>query len=57
MFKVTFKSSYQIKEGKKWVTKTSQWEELVKSEVDARIRALALSWLIVNISPLKKVGA
>lgn len=49
MFKVTFKKSYQTKEGRKWVTKTSEWVESIKTEADAKLRAMALNWEIVEI--------
>lgn len=49
MLKVTFKKSYQIKEGRKWVTKTSQWVEGIKTEADAKLRAMALNWEIVKM--------
>jgi hypothetical protein len=49
MIKVTFKKSYQIKEGRKWVIKVSEWEEVIKTEADAKLRAMALNWEIVKI--------
>lgn len=52
MFKVTFKKSYQVKEGRKWVTKVSEWNETIKTEADARLRAMALNWEIVKIEPI-----
>lgn len=47
--KVTYESKYKVKEGRKWVTKVSQFEEMHRSEADARLRALALNWTIVLI--------
>lgn len=49
MLKVTFKATYPAKEGRKWVTKASTWVELIKTEADARLRALALNWEIIKI--------
>lgn len=49
MFKVTFKASYKVKQGRKWVSKTSEWVEVIKTESDARLRALALNWEIIKI--------
>lgn len=49
MIKVTFRATYQRKEGRKWVTKVSEWAETVKTEADARLRAMALNWEIVKI--------
>ena len=49
MIKVTFESNYKVKEGRKWVDKTSQWNELIKTESDAKLRALALNWQIVKM--------
>lgn len=49
MLKVTFKSEYKVKENRKWVTKISEWTEEIKTEADARLRALALNWQIVKI--------
>jgi hypothetical protein len=49
MLKVTFESSYKVKEGRKWVNKTSQWDEFIKDEEDAKLRALALNWQIVKM--------
>jgi hypothetical protein len=49
MIKVTYKSNYKVKEGRKWVEKTSQWDEVIKTEADARLRALALNWQIVKV--------
>ena len=49
MFKVTFEKSYQIKKGRKLVTKVSRWEEIIKTEADARLRAMALNWSIIRI--------
>lgn len=53
MFKVTYKAQYQVKEKRKLVNKVSIWTEDVKSEADARLRAMALNWTIVS---LEKVG-
>ena len=49
MFKVTFESNYKVKEGRKWVNKTSQWNEFIKGEKDAKLRALVLNWQIVKM--------
>lgn len=49
ILKVTFQSNYKVREGRKWVDKTSQWDELIKTESDARLRALALNWQIVKM--------
>ena len=49
MFKVTFRSEYQVKQGRKWVTKIPEWTENIKSESDAKLRAMALNWLIIRI--------
>lgn len=49
MFKVTFKKAYQVKEGRKWVTKVSEWDEEIKTESDAKLRAMALNWKIVKM--------
>ena len=47
--KVTFESNYRVKEGRKWIDKTSQWDEFIKDEKEAKLRALALNWRIVKI--------
>ncbi|MEM4360297.1 MAG: hypothetical protein QXT45_07175 [Candidatus Bilamarchaeaceae archaeon] len=52
MFRVTFKKTYQVKNGRKLVTKTAQWNETIKIEADARLRAMALNWEIVKIEPI-----
>lgn len=49
MLKVTYKKTYQVKEGRKMVNKTSQWEEFIKTEADAKLRAMALNWEIVKV--------
>lgn len=49
MIKVTFRKIYQIKEGRKIITKESQWSENIKNESDARLRAMALGWEIVKM--------
>lgn len=49
MLKVTFKKQYKVKEGRKWVLKVSQWDETIKTEDDARLRAMALNWEIVTM--------
>lgn len=49
MLKVTFQASYPVKQGRRWVQKVSQWDEMVKTEADAKIRANALNWVIVKI--------
>lgn len=49
MFKVTFKAECEVKEGRKWVKKSFEFEELHKSESDARLRAMALNWLILKV--------
>lgn len=49
MIKVTFQSTYKVKEGRKWVEKTSVWSEVVKTESDAKLRAMALSWTILSM--------
>lgn len=51
MFKVTYKSIYKVKSGRKWAEKSSQWEETIKDESSAKLRALALNWHIVSIKP------
>lgn len=52
MLRVTFKASYQVKEGRKWIAKVSEWNELIKTETDARLRAMALNWVIVKIETI-----
>lgn len=52
MFKVIFKTTYKVKEGRVWVQKHSTFEEIVKSEADAKLRAMALNWQIVQIVKL-----
>ena len=52
MFKVTFQSNYKIKESRKWANKTSQWDEIIKTEGDARLRALALNWQIIKMEKI-----
>lgn len=54
MFIVTFKSTYKVKENRKWVMKTSEWNEELKTENDARLRASALNWQIVKIIHAEK---
>ena len=49
MFIVTFKSNYKVKEGRKWVNKTSTWDERIKTEDDAKLRAMALNWQIIKM--------
>ena len=49
MLNVTFKSTYQVKQGRKMVAKTSEWVEQIQDEASARLRAMALNWQIVNI--------
>ena len=49
MYKVTFEASYQVKEGHKWISKVSRWDEIIKTEADARLRAMALNWSIIRI--------
>jgi hypothetical protein len=49
MLKVTFKKQYQVKEGRKWVSKISEWDEFIKNEADAKLRAMALNWEIVKM--------
>lgn len=49
MFKVTFKSTCKVKEGRKWVLKSFEWVEFIKTESDAKLRAMALNWQIVRI--------
>lgn len=56
MIKVTYKAEYPVKEGRKWITKTNQWEEVIKTESDAKLRALALGWQIVKIDPTEGAG-
>lgn len=46
---VTFKTYYKVKEGRKWVEKSSEIVEQVKTEADAKLRALALNWIIIKI--------
>lgn len=49
MIKVTFGATYRVKEGKRWVEKTSQWVETIDNEASAKLRALALNWYIIKI--------
>lgn len=49
MIKVTYSTSYKVKEGRKWITKNSQIIEIHKSESDARLRGMALNWAISKI--------
>lgn len=49
MVKVTFKAECEVKEGRKWVKKSFEFTETHKTEVDARLRALALNWHIVSV--------
>ena len=49
MFKVTFKSNYKVKSGRKWVEKTSVWSENINTESDAKLRAIALNWIIISM--------
>lgn len=49
MLKVTFRKTYQVKDGRKMVSKTSEWTEEIKTEADAKLRAMALNWEIVCI--------
>lgn len=49
--RVTFKSTYKIKENRKWVVKTSQWEEIVPDQQSAKLRAMALNLIIVKMEP------
>ena len=52
MLKVTFKSTYKVKEGRYWITKTSEWTEEIRSESDAKLRAMALNWQIIKIEAI-----
>ena len=47
--KITFKKTYQVKEGRKKVLKTSEWTEEIKTLLDAQLRAMALNWEIVKV--------
>lgn len=49
MIKVTFRSEYKVKQGRKMVYKISEWTEEIKTEADAKLRAMALNWQIVKI--------
>lgn len=49
MKRVTFKKVWTKKEGRKLVTVISEWTEEVKTEADAKLRAMALNWDIVKI--------
>lgn len=59
MLKVTYKSSFKVKEGRKWVEKGSQWDEVIEQssqfptiesmKAGAKLRALALNWQIVKM--------
>ena len=49
MLRVIFRSTYKVKQGRKWVEKSSTWEEYIKDENSAKLRALALNWEIVEI--------
>lgn len=53
MLKVTFRGECQVKLLGKWVKRSFRWDELVKDEGSARLRARALNWDIVN---MEKVG-
>ena len=53
MIKVTYQAQYQVKQGRRWVSKISTWTEEVKTESDAKLRAMALSWTIIS---MEKVG-
>lgn len=47
--KVTYRATYKVKQGRKMVEKVSEWTEEIKTEADARLRALALNWQIVKL--------
>lgn len=47
--KVTFKSNYKTKEGRKWVEKTSTIVETMDANADYKLRALALNWQVVSV--------
>lgn len=49
MLRVTFKAECEVKEGRNWVRKAFEFQETHKSEADARLRALALNWLILKV--------
>lgn len=49
MVKVTYRSSYKVKQGRKWVDKVSEWQESIKDESSAKLRAMALNWQIVKM--------
>lgn len=51
--KVTYRAEYKVKQGRKWINKISEFTEEVKTEADARLRALALNWIIVKIETVK----
>lgn len=53
MLTVTFRSEYKVKQGRKWVSKVSEWTEQIKTESDARLRAMALNWQIVKMEVSK----
>ena len=50
--KVTFKSVYKAKEGRKWVQKESLIVETMSAVADYKLRALALNWQIVSVEVL-----
>lgn len=52
MFIVTFEANYKVKEGRKWVNKTSTWDERIKTEDDAKLRAMALNWQIIKMEKI-----
>ncbi|MEZ0208842.1 MAG: hypothetical protein ACAH17_01540 [Candidatus Paceibacterota bacterium] len=47
--KVTFKSVYKAKEGRKWVEKTSLIVETMNATADYKLRAMALNWQVVSV--------
>lgn len=49
MLKVTYRAQYPVKQGRKMVQKVSEWTEYVKTEADAKLRAMALNWEIVKL--------
>jgi hypothetical protein len=50
--KVTFKTNFKIKEGRKWISKSSEIVEIMASDADYRLRALALNWEVVKVEAL-----
>lgn len=49
MVKVTYRSAYQVKQGRKMVQKVSEWTETAPDAAAAKLRAMALNWQIVKM--------